>query len=279
LIIRKLYLLLQLLVRLEDHSSRSAGTLGLLSAQGNGQPPLGLIMAEKGRICWASAERPGTRLSDRLLRASGISKGHIDKVFQFCARTGTPLGEHMVSLGILTRELLREALLEHTSAALTTLVSQAAEGSGRFSRFQPHPGKSYNPTFTFSSLEILLPTLRENPAYREAVPPLPAAYRQWATPASQTLAFLETEKEVLPAVPVEGQGFEGLNLADALELCRRARDQVGPTAPVASGFRPFSPSVPAAPGGWLVAHEPPYLCLYVLPDTGIREQMLQTLMG
>jgi len=259
-----LHLLLRILLRLEDKSAEAAGILPMrLGKNGpEGDQEAGMIMAEGGRVCWASSPLSTSRLSDLLLDHSGISRSQIERVFQFCRRTGKPLGEHMVSLGILTRKQLREALLSHTTAALLTLGRGMGKGEVVPTPFQRSPERSYNPMFTFSALELVVAMIRQEPEFRVAVGHPPATFGQLAPRARYALCLLETGWDKLPAIPVDGsrEALE-LSLGEALQLFRSGRPLVAPPTEGATAY-PSNTMVRHRDHGWLASYLPPHLCLY-----------------
>jgi hypothetical protein len=124
--------------------------VGALVVERNGGRE-GVVLVEEGRVCWAAAARMPRRLSDLLLeRAPGLEAKDLQQVFERCRVQGRPLGESLVSDGLLSPDGLRRALLEHTADALSLLAGCAGARTRWFSRDE----RSYDPRFTFSTVEL-----------------------------------------------------------------------------------------------------------------------------
>jgi hypothetical protein len=262
-----LHLLLRILLRLEEKSAETAGILPMRRAGSavEDAPDAGMIMAEGGRVCWASSPHSSRRLSDLLLDHSGISRSQIERVFQFCRRTGKPLGEHMVSLGILTRELLREALLSHTTAALLTLGQGLQKGEVAPTPFQRSPERSYNPMFTFSALELVVAMIRQDPELQVAVGSPPTSFARRASRVRYAICFWETAWSDLPAVPVlYGGDALDAKLGEALQIFRLCRSDEHLAVPGGTESHSSKVLLHQDGYGWLASYGPPFLCLYRL---------------
>ncbi len=262
-----LHLLLRILLRLEEKSTEAAGILPMrrVESAAEGDPDAGMIMAEGGRVCWASSPHSSRRLSDLLLEHSGISRSQIERVFQFCRRTKKPLGEHMVSLGILTRDQLREALLAHTTAALLTLGQGLQKGEVVPTPFQRSPERSYNPMFTFSALELVVAMIHQDPELRVVVGPPPPSFERSAPRVRYAVCFWETAWPELPAVPIlcGGDALDS-NLGEALEIFRVCRNHENLAVPSETEMHPSQALVHRDGYGWLASYVQPFLCLYRL---------------
>ena len=259
-----LHLLLRILLRLEEKSVGTAGVLPvhLRQLRSGDNQQAGMIMAEGGRLCWASSPRASSRLSDLLLAVSGISRGQIEKVFQFCRRTGKPLGEHMVSLGILTRDQLRDALLSHTTAALFSLGRLMEIGEASPAHFRASDDRTYNPMFTFSALELVVEMLQREPDLRVAAGPAPPTFERWTPQVQHAICFLETAWEDIPGIPIRYRGAVDMSLGDALQLFRHCRDPAESPALAATASHPAGTVVRHGDQSWLASYSAPHLCLF-----------------
>jgi hypothetical protein len=114
---------------------------------------VGNVLVERGRVCWAVAERMAARLTDILVDAATppLDRGVIERVYRSCRERGRPLGEALVDARLITPDLLRRALLRHNTEALIRLAMSGAE-----TRFVPNDEPSYAPRFTFSTAELLV---------------------------------------------------------------------------------------------------------------------------
>jgi hypothetical protein len=115
--------------------------------------PLGLILLENGLVCWAGAEPMSGRLGE-LIRARldpGASQGDLDGVIRRCRAEATPIGEALVSGGLLSSDGLRDALLQHTAEAVLALAARSEEPPAWLARAKP-----FGARFTFSPVELLV---------------------------------------------------------------------------------------------------------------------------
>lgn len=114
--------------------------------------PNGMILVERGRVCWAGASQMGHRLTDilrdRLLES--VSPSALEDTVRRCRLESTPLGEALVANGLISSQGLREALRQHTSEALLHL-GQAIESP----TWLEHRRQRYDARFTFSPAELL----------------------------------------------------------------------------------------------------------------------------
>jgi hypothetical protein len=143
---------LPLIEGIESLSTSSTGAFVF----GSPGRPVGTILIEQGRICWAAAAKLGYRLTD-ILRS-------------------------LVANGLLSSDGLRDALRQHTAEAILCLSQGGEEPS-----WVSHRRQRYDARFTFSPAEVLasagaacLPELAEH-ARREVLATL--------RPESSAVAF------------------------------------------------------------------------------------------
>lgn len=109
----------------------------------------GAIFVEQGRVCWAAAHGLAPRLTQLLLSRASIPPTEMESIFRSCKAERTPLGEHLIRLGVLREGDLRSALLQHTVESVGRLA-----GSPACATWCPRPGKGYSPKFTFTTAEL-----------------------------------------------------------------------------------------------------------------------------
>lgn len=99
-----------------------AGATGALHF-GVGERRQGTVLVENGQICWASATAMERRLTDILKEQAElpISDEIVEQTYEHCRKDGTPLGEALVSRGIVLPDELRRALRQHIAEALNCL--------------------------------------------------------------------------------------------------------------------------------------------------------------
>ncbi len=110
----------------------------------------GAVFVEGGRICWAAASGLSRRLTQLLVFSSGVDEVTMEGHFRACSQRGVPLGEHLVSAGIISADDFRHALLIHTAESLNRLCEEGARAI-----WVPRDGGGYSPRFTFTSAELL----------------------------------------------------------------------------------------------------------------------------
>ncbi|HEY0840141.1 MAG TPA: hypothetical protein VGD74_08145, partial [Vulgatibacter sp.] len=83
----------------------------------------GMVLVERGRVCWAVAadrqERLGTILREHC--HASVSQEVLDATFRRCQQEGRPLGESLLEQGLITSEALREALLRQSIEGIHSL--------------------------------------------------------------------------------------------------------------------------------------------------------------
>lgn len=112
----------------------------------------GVVLVERGRVCWAAAAGLQRRLTS-LLRASctpPLDEPDAERLFIECRQQNRPMGEVLVERGRVSPEALRAALLHHTAESLATGSSWTAAP-----RWVPHRARGYQSSFTFLPVELL----------------------------------------------------------------------------------------------------------------------------
>ncbi|HJL14807.1 MAG TPA: hypothetical protein RMH99_04075 [Sandaracinaceae bacterium LLY-WYZ-13_1] len=139
---------LRLLARMEELPEDSVGAFVFTK----GSVREGALLVEHGRVCWAAAARMTHRLTDLLVdRSDGrLSRRRLQEVFVRCRQGGRPLGEALVSEGLVSSERLRDALVTHTTESLFTLGDLDELGA----QWVPRASASYDARFTFTSTEL-----------------------------------------------------------------------------------------------------------------------------
>ncbi len=130
---------------------------------GAGDRPVGTILVESNRVCWAAAAGMSRRLRDLLRRRCGasISESMLDAIYARCRLERQPLGEALVATGLVSTEDMRATIKQHTVESLVTLDAALLRATNDAVRDWPmtwvaHAGCGYNPAYTFSVTEILV---------------------------------------------------------------------------------------------------------------------------
>ena len=109
----------------------------------------GAVFVESGRVCWAAARGLAPRLTQLLMKPSGLDAAAMEDLYRRCKLERAPLGEFLVKRGVVRPEDLRTALLQHTTESLDALCDERTVAS-----WWPRPG-GYNARFTFKTSELL----------------------------------------------------------------------------------------------------------------------------
>lgn len=112
----------------------------------------GAILADSGRVCWARSARQRTRMSDLLLAVpgQGLTREVLEQAVRTCRQQHRPLGEHLLTLGLVDESALRAALLRHTCEAVLDLAQEDTPWE-----WLEHRGPGYNAALTFSPVDVL----------------------------------------------------------------------------------------------------------------------------
>ncbi len=113
----------------------------------------GVILVASRRICWTLGRDMRERLTDILCKDDRrpLPRHLLDDVFRHCKANGTPLGETLVSSGLVSEVGLRSALTRLNAEGIVRL----ARAGARATAFSDHARGSYDPRFTFTTTETL----------------------------------------------------------------------------------------------------------------------------
>jgi hypothetical protein len=114
---------------------------------------LGAMLVERGRVCWAMCNDCPNRLSDLLVSESkALTNEQINALVVECRRDHVPLGETLLSRGLISQPVLHRVLLRHTCESLDHLLREEIAPW----TWVDHAHAGYNPLLTFSPIEILV---------------------------------------------------------------------------------------------------------------------------
>lgn len=139
---------LRVLSRVEALADDATGALVF----GHGASMSGVVLVENGRVCWAAATGLRQRLTDLLREACAPrpSAVELEALFLECRERSQPIGEALVTRGVLAPAALRSALLHHSAESLS-----AADCWTGPHRFVAHRARGYHSAFTFLPVELL----------------------------------------------------------------------------------------------------------------------------
>ncbi len=114
---------------------------------------LGAVLVERGRVCWAVCNECPNHLTDLLVAESTtLTSSQVSALVAECRRDHVPLGETLLSRGLISQPVLHRALLRHTCEAFDHLLR---DDSIPWS-WVDHAHAGYDPLLTFSPIEILV---------------------------------------------------------------------------------------------------------------------------
>lgn len=118
------------------------------------QSPVGTILVEDRRICWAAVGGMGRRMTDILRRQSDppLDTAVVEAAYRRCRESGRPIGEELVSSGLVSNDGLRRALRQHTAEAIGLLSGMP----GVSIRFVEHKQRRFDARFSFTPTDLVL---------------------------------------------------------------------------------------------------------------------------
>lgn len=134
----------------------------------HGEDGVGGVFVDEGRIAWAVAPGTSRFLADRLVSA-GVDRQIIRELVDEGRRTGVPLGQIVVSRGLMSAGAFAELLFEHTVFSLGLMTSQRLGAIERLGRI----GGSFANAFTFPMVSLLAESVRRRTGAIAVVDALP----------------------------------------------------------------------------------------------------------
>lgn len=178
---------------------------------GTSEQPVGRILFEQGRICWASANSMRRRLTDLLCHQHEppLDPERVEQAYVECVKNRKIFGEHLLQVGIVTEHGLRRVLRQHIAESVA-LLSDPALTSHWIAREQ----RAYDARLTFATGELLtnLGAVWDFEAAHEAS----ARLRRVVEPAACVgLGFVRTPSgDLLPVAQCNAQNTSALELLD-----------------------------------------------------------------
>lgn len=114
---------------------------------------IGAMLVERGRVCWAVCNDCPNRLTDLLVAESeSLTNEQVSALVAECRRDHRPLGETLLTRGLISQPVLHRALLRHTCESLDHLLREEVVPWS----WVDHAHSGYDPLLTFSPIEILV---------------------------------------------------------------------------------------------------------------------------
>lgn len=112
----------------------------------------GAVLAERGRVCWVVSASAPQRLAEHIATESGsLTREQVSELAALCRRDGTPLGETLLTRGLVSVPVLHRALLNHSCESFGHLLRDDALPWA----WIDHSSHGYNPLLTFSPVEVI----------------------------------------------------------------------------------------------------------------------------
>lgn len=251
--------LARFLLDVEEASSNRAGARSLFEP--GATEPLGTVMMERGRLCWATARENPVRLGDLIAGEAGLDRDHLRSLYDHCRTADMPFGECLVSRGLLEAVALRRMLLQQIVGALSVLLRASAMNRAQWNELREAPGHTYSPSFTFSGPEVATAYLDHDLETALQAPAPPPIFLESLERIPTALCLLRVEADPPLDLPVGLSSNLDLQSHQLQELTRVSRNLLLTPALVATGIRPFltywAPS--DEDSGLLVARADPHL--------------------
>lgn len=118
----------------------------------DGEQVCGTICVERGRVCWAAARGLASRLTDRLceVEKNPERRDALHHLYRRCMSEQLPLGATLVKSQVVTEEVWREALTQHTAESLL----QLSPFLSRVPAWLGHDSGTYQSDFALDGVEV-----------------------------------------------------------------------------------------------------------------------------
>ena len=113
---------------------------------------VGSVLIESTQVCWCAAAGLRRRLLE-LLRESllaSVDPAELDELAKRCVAEGRRIGEELTARSMVSNNVMRAAIKQHTIESLIALP----ERRGERVRWVGHRAQGYHPRFTFSPVEL-----------------------------------------------------------------------------------------------------------------------------
>lgn len=234
---------------------------------GDPKDPVGTVLLDEGRVCWAVARGMRHRLTDLLREesVSAVDEAKIKSIYNVCRQERRPLASALVEEGVVSHEGFRNVIRRHTTEAMLEI---GATGEQRRSWIERRRGH-YASKVSFSSLDLVLcvgellfvDQAEEARAHLDDIVPAQA----------RGIAFMRTEGRA-GVMPIAGLRSTDIKVRDAGAMGKWAMSAISGVA-LLGAERP-SVSVTGAGGESLVAWaRGPMIFTALSDDRGARAWM------
>jgi hypothetical protein len=169
----------------------------------------GMVLVENKRICWAVAHGMQRRLTDLLCEQSAtLQRQQAEDLYRKCKREGRPLGETLVSSGLVSLAELQSTLLRHNGEALRTLAQFSNLREVKFSSLS---ARGYDARLSFTTSELLAALSARR--YRTEAADAKATLVEFARADARSFAFVR-DPQIADGVPIAVDKGCSLRVAD-----------------------------------------------------------------
>lgn len=184
----------ELLVAIESilAESEQTGCMELVLRSPSG---VGSIHACRGAVAWVVAGVGQERLSEVLMRRTNVGIDALRQTYQRCRTDGANFAEALVDDGIVDRDTVRAALLEHNARQLELLLDVAPETLSVV-----HKRRDYASDLVFSLDELVAAIRPADPSDVPMPPRLPSASASTHSPTTDRKYDMANIKQSLDEV-------------------------------------------------------------------------------
>lgn len=116
-----------------------------------GDRPVGLVLMEGGRVCWALSQGLEQRLTDLLVEQQGLARSLVETIYRDCRERRLTLAEGFVARGALSRQAFERVMMQHTAEAFRGLARLRPTDA----QWLPHRRGGYEPSVSFAVGRVL----------------------------------------------------------------------------------------------------------------------------
>jgi len=180
-----------------------------------------VVLVENSSVCWATSPQMRRRLTDLLCQQVDAPepRQRLEALYAECRSGGEPLGERLVSSGLVSARGLRTSLKQHNAEALALIALSGEEARS----FVPHKHSRYDARFSFSTAELLVRMAEQR--YAEEGRMAREVLRARLEPETTALV-LKREPGAAVALPLALQNAQRLRLQDAAVLGQWTQDML-----------------------------------------------------
>lgn len=194
-----------------------------------------VVLVENNAVCWATSPQMRQRLTDLLRHQAEppLQRNQLEALYAECRAQSKPLGECLVSSGLVSARGLRASLKQHNAEALAMIALSSEEAV----EFTPHKRSRYDARFSFSTIELLARMAEQRFAEDGRI--ARAVLDARLEPGTSALV-LKREVGTASAIPLALRGCGRMRLQDANVLGQWTQEMLDVCGAVDAGTRVVS---------------------------------------